>query len=393
MSQGSYNVPTGGSFSMVTFAGLMNQAWNAIASQNSGASAPTNGPGTAAQEFQTWFDTTNVNFPALKWFDGVNWNRSANLDVVNSNWLPKMGGGIAMLASAATVDVGAAPQTFIIISGSATVTNFGTAAQVGEEKKCQASGNLKLTYGAGTIVTPGLQDITTQPGDQWTLVYQGIGIWYVFGFTRALATPGFTLPTGACFWMPTKNNAISGAVRASGRTIGSASSGATELASATAINLFTYLYNGLPDTICPVSGGRGASAAADFAANKTIGTPDLRGAVLAGLDDMGNSAASRLTSLTLTPDGITAMATGGSQVVSITTAQLATHNHIVIDPGHLHTSVIAGATQTAGGGPGQAAASGNTGSSTTGISINNSGSGNAHTNIQYTAVGTIYICL
>src|SRR5712671_2565169 len=102
MSQASYNVPTGGSFSMVTFAGLMNGAYNALASQNAGASAPANGPGSVAQEFQPWFDTTNVNFPILKWFDGVNWNKTGTLDVVNSNWLPKMGGGMATLASAAT---------------------------------------------------------------------------------------------------------------------------------------------------------------------------------------------------------------------------------------------------------------------------------------------------
>lgn len=84
-----------------------------------------------------------------------------------------------------------------------------------------------------------------------------------------------------------------GWVRLNGRTIGSATSGATERANADTEDLFLYLY--AADTNLAVSGGRGASAAADWAANKTIALPDGRGRILAALDDMGNSAASRLT--------------------------------------------------------------------------------------------------
>jgi len=87
---------------------------------------------------------------------------------------------------------------------------------------------------------------------------------------------------------------ISGFVRCNGRTIGSATSGATERANADTSALFVFLYNADPNL--SVSGGRGASAAADFAANKTIALPDCRGRVLAGLPDMGASAASWLTS-------------------------------------------------------------------------------------------------
>jgi microcystin-dependent protein len=87
---------------------------------------------------------------------------------------------------------------------------------------------------------------------------------------------------------------LTGFVRANGRTIGSATSGATERANADAQPLFEYLWN--TDAALTVSGGRGASSTADFLANKTITLPDWRGRVIAGLDDMGNSAAGRLTS-------------------------------------------------------------------------------------------------
>lgn len=85
----------------------------------------------------------------------------------------------------------------------------------------------------------------------------------------------------------------SGYVRANGRTIGSATSGATERANADTQALFEYLWN--TDANLAVSGGRGGSSSADWSANKTIALPDWRGKALAGLDDMGNSAAGVLT--------------------------------------------------------------------------------------------------
>jgi len=86
---------------------------------------------------------------------------------------------------------------------------------------------------------------------------------------------------------------VTGFVRLNGRTIGSATSGATERANSDVQALFQYLWG--IDANLAVSGGRGVSAAADWAANKTIALPDWRGYAIAGLDDMGNSAAGRLT--------------------------------------------------------------------------------------------------
>lgn len=61
-----------------------------------------------------------------------------------------------------------------------------------------------------------------------------------------------------------------------GGTVGNATSSATVRANADTAGLFAYLWNNLSDTLAPVSGGRGANAAADFAANKAITLPDLR---------------------------------------------------------------------------------------------------------------------
>lgn len=56
-------------------------------------------------------------------------------------------------------------------------------------------------------------------------------------------------------------------------TIGNTGSGATVLASTTVQRLYEAYWNNYTDSECPVFGGRGANAAADFAANKTLRLP------------------------------------------------------------------------------------------------------------------------
>jgi hypothetical protein len=62
-------------------------------------------------------------------------------------------------------------------------------------------------------------------------------------------------------------------------TIGSATSGADRANSDTQA-LFTELWNSVSNTYCSVSGGRGVSAAADWAANKTLQLPPTNGRTL-----------------------------------------------------------------------------------------------------------------
>jgi len=114
--------------------------------------------------------------------------------------------------------------------------------------------------------------------------------------------------------------ALSGFVRANGRTIGSATSGASERANADCQSLFEYLWGA--DANLSVSTGRGVSAAADWAANKTITLPDWRGRALAGLDDMGNSAAGRLTASYFGTSAIALGAAGGAESKTLLTANL-----------------------------------------------------------------------
>src|SRR5690606_10723240 len=106
--------------------------------------------------------------------------------------------------------------------------------------------------------------------------------------------PSAIFQTGDELWLK-RSGPRSGWVRQNGRTIGSAASGATERANADTQPLYEYLWNTYPADQCPVTGGQGISAAADFAANKRIATPDMRGYGPRGLDDMGNDPAGRIT--------------------------------------------------------------------------------------------------
>lgn len=71
--------------------------------------------------------------------------------------------------------------------------------------------------------------------------------------------------------------APTGWLRCDSKTVGDGSSGATARANADAENLFVYLWNAdASSNNLIVSGGKGASAAADWAAHKTITLPDGR---------------------------------------------------------------------------------------------------------------------
>ena len=59
----------------------------------------------------------------------------------------------------------------------------------------------------------------------------------------------------------------------------------------------------------------------------TFNLPDLRGRVAAGVDNMGGSAANRVTSGGSGIAGTTLGASGGAETVTLTTAQLSSHTH------------------------------------------------------------------
>jgi len=112
-----------------------------------------------------------------------------------------------------------------------------------------------------------------------------------------------------------KTTADAGWVLMDDKTIGDASSGATGRANADTEALYTLLWNNTTNAWCPVSTGRGASAAADFAAHKTITLPRTLGRALA-VAGSGSSLTARALAEYL-----------GTETHTLTTAQIPPHQH------------------------------------------------------------------
>jgi microcystin-dependent protein len=111
----------------------------------------------------------------------------------------------------------------------------------------------------------------------------------------------------------------------------------------------------------------------------------MRGLVAAGLDQMpGGARANRVTRSV----AIAIAGSAGEEVHVITVPELAAHSHAITDPGHAHTSKVfssgSGVTPTPNRSSGTQTATPDINPNTTGITIQNAGSNNAHENMQPT---------
>lgn len=141
---------------------------------------------------------------------------------------------------------------------------------------------------------------------------------------------GNGVPVGATLgW--NSNTAPDGFLFHNGQTLGSGTSGAdnaSNLYQALFLYIWTNLSNPSANAICPVVGGIGLTAAADWAANKKITLPNECGAVSAGANNMGGVPSNNaLTTAIGGVDGDTLGASGGSQGILQTLGMMPDHEH------------------------------------------------------------------
>lgn len=131
----------------------------------------------------------------------------------------------------------------------------------------------------------------------------------------------------------------------------------------------------------------------------TFNLPDFRGRIAVGLDNMGGTAANRITAGVCGVPGTTLGGAGGSQLAQQDT--LTSSSSVSIsDPGHLHTVGLGVATTNGGSFPIQPSGgttTANTGTSTTGITATattttTSGLSGTSQNVQPSAMVNIIIC-
>jgi len=144
--------------------------------------------------------------------------------------------------------------------------------------------------------------------EQLVLRYNGSG-WYPIAIPMVNSVPVGTMR------MSWAASAEAGWLLMVEGTIGDASSAATIRANADCQNLFLFLWNNLSDSYAPVTGGRGATAAADWAAHKKIAFPTIPGRV--------PLVAGSGTGLTARTKGDK----GGAETHQLTAAEMPSHTH------------------------------------------------------------------
>jgi hypothetical protein len=315
--------------------------------------------------FASWSSTTGSNSPqgTATVGNGVDDNLR-EIQGVTVRGLSHKG---ADIASAATTDIGAVEGKLHDITGTTTITAFGTV-RAGIEKWLKFEGTLTLTHNSTSLILLSGSSRTVKNGDVGCYISEGSGNWRELVFSPASVSE-FT--TGDVK-LSIKTTADTGWVLMNDGTIGNASSSGTTRANADTEQLFTLLWNNTDNADCAVSGGRGGTAAADYAANKTIALPKALGRALAGY-----GAGSGLTS---------------RAIASITGAE--THTLTIAEmPAHTHPGSTARGGNTAIGTSASGTSANAVTSFSTEVDVASQGGDGAHANMQPTLFLSVMIKL
>lgn len=176
--------------------------------------------------------------------------------------------------------------------------------------------------------------------------------------------------TGDMKWL-FKSTPATGWLVLNGDSIGDSGSGATFTGS-TYEDLYTFLWTNVSDTYAPVSTGRGASAAADWAAGKTLTMPDASDRALMGVG-------TTFTESGFTTDGTSTLVADNIPAHTHDAGTLATNSA----GAHTHT-ITTNDQSTDGNGAVRSSAGGGTGYSASGAAQSNG----AHTHTLTGATGS-----
>lgn len=87
------------------------------------------------------------------------------------------------IASASTVDLGSTTDLYIEITGTTTITSFGTTPNIW--RMVRFAGALTLTHNGTSLILPGAANITTAASDTAIFVSDGSGNWRCVGYQRS----------------------------------------------------------------------------------------------------------------------------------------------------------------------------------------------------------------
>lgn len=146
---------------------------------------------------QSWSETAGSNTE----IDGTNIDEGCNPSGIN-NAIRELMSQVASwtgddtIASATTTDLSTVNGQYVTISGTTTITGFGTV-KAGWLKFLKFDGALTLTHNATSLILPGTANITTAAGDTAVMVSLGSGNWRCLAFQPAAGYPRLS---GANTW-------------------------------------------------------------------------------------------------------------------------------------------------------------------------------------------------
>lgn len=89
------------------------------------------------------------------------------------------------IASATTTSIGSATGNYVHITGTTTISSFGTAAQAGISRTVIFDGALTIVHNVLAIILPGGLNIVTEAGDKAVFVADTTNVWNCVSYTRA----------------------------------------------------------------------------------------------------------------------------------------------------------------------------------------------------------------
>ena len=132
-----------------------------------------------AADLKTWSTTAASNSPADATTVGS--GLADNLQEIQKVVRQDLAHKGADIASAGTTDIGAVAGYFHDITGTTTITSFGTVS-AGIVKRLKFEGALTLTHNASSLILPGAQNLSIQVGDCIDLISEGSGNWRVTNY-------------------------------------------------------------------------------------------------------------------------------------------------------------------------------------------------------------------
>ncbi len=175
----------------------------------------------------------------------------------------------ADIASAGTTNLATATGWYIDVTGTTTITAFGTVA-AGKLFIIRFTGALTLTHNATSLILPGAANITTAAGDVAFMMSLGSGNWRCVSFMRAAGLPTIGPNSSTDNTIP-RFNGTAGAIQTSGVTIDD-----SDLL--TAANI--VISNSAPSLNI---GSSGTTVTAQIVRNSSVGATNISGGSSSGL--------------------------------------------------------------------------------------------------------------